>query len=152
MCHCAILSRLCANILSTTMNNAILVEAMRSAAAEAGYTLRCADPDRQTVSSSRFPAALLSPPVVHSARGRRHGRIEYDLSLRLSNPAADLPPAERDDARQKIENDALRLFTALSDCDRIIAVENLTVSQLPLSSSIHGEIAVLAKARVYTYF
>lgn len=134
------------------MNNSSLVEAIRSAAAGAGYNLRCADNDRLSAVSAGFPAALLAPPAVHSARGRRHGRIEYDVTLRLSDLGADLPPEERYTARQKIENDALGIFTALSEAERIIAVENLTVSQLPASSSIHGEIAVLAKARILTFF
>lgn len=141
-----------ANILSTFMNNSILVNAMRSAAAGAGYTLHCADSDRLTAASTRFPAALLSPPAVHSARGRRHGRIEYDLTLRLSDLGADLPPAERYTARQRMEKEALDIFTALTLKERIIAVENLTITHLPLSASIHGEIAVLAKARVVTCF
>lgn len=134
------------------MNNSSLVEAIRSAAGAAGYNLRCADNDRLSAVSAGFPAALLAPPAVHSARGRRHGRIEYDVTLRLSDLGADLPPEERYTARQKIENDALGIFTTLSEAERIIAVENLTVSQLPASSSIHGEIAVLAKARILTFF
>lgn len=134
------------------MNNQILVNALREAASSAGYKLRAADDDRLTPTTAGFPAALLAPPVVHSATGRRHGRIEYDVVLRLSDAGADLPPAERYTCRQDIENDALKIFTSLSENDRIIAVQNLTVAQIPSSSSIHGEIAVVAKARVITYF
>ena len=134
------------------MNNSILVEALRTAAAAEGYSLRCADSDRLSAVTAGFPAALLAPPVVHSARGRRHGRIEYDIVLRLSDLGADIPPEKRYPARQKIENDALAIFTALTENERIIAVENLTISQLPSSASIHGEIAVLAKARIITFF
>ncbi|MCH5330110.1 MAG: hypothetical protein J1E04_04020 [Alistipes sp.] len=134
------------------MNNSALVEALREAASRKGYTLRCADADRLTPASSRFPAALLAPPVVHSARGRRHGRIEYDVTLRLSDLGADLPPEERYRLRQQIENDALEIFTSLSRHQRIIAVENLNITQLPFSASLHGEAAVTAKARVLTFF
>lgn len=134
------------------MNNAILVSALRTAASDAGYRLRCADDDRLSAASAGFPAALLSPPVVHSAKGRRHGRIEYDVTLRLSNLGADLPPEQRYTARQKIENDALDIFVSLSQNPRIIAVDNLTVTPLPLSASLHGEIAAVAKARILTFF
>lgn len=133
------------------MNNSILVNALRDAARDAGYKLRCADAERLTASGV-YPAALLVPPAVHSAKGRRHGRIEYDVTLRLVDTGADLPPEERYPKRQKMENDALAIFTSLSQSERVIAVENLTVSQLPASASIHGETAVAAKARVITYF
>lgn len=134
------------------MNNSILVNALRSAAADAGYPLRSADDDRLTPASAGLPAALLATPVVHSAKGRRHGRIEYDVTLRLSDNGADLPPQQRYAMREKIENDALAIFTALSENDRIIAVENLSVAPLPLSASIHGEIGAVAKARIITFF
>ena len=134
------------------MNNSILVAALRSAAADAGYTLHSADNDRLTPASTGFPAALLAPPAVHSAKGRRHGRIEYDVVLRLADLGADLPPEERYSRRQRMENDAIDIFTALSCNERIIAVENLSVAQQPSSASIHGELAVTAKARVVTFF
>lgn len=134
------------------MNNAILVNALRRAAAASGYTLRSADEDRLTPAGTGFPAALLAPPVVHTAEGRRHGRIEYDVVLRLSDTGADLPPDKRYERRQKIENDAIAIFASLSEDERIIAVERLTATQLPLSASIHGELAVTAKARVITWF
>lgn len=134
------------------MNNAILVNALRGAASAAGYHLRNADDDRLSAPSAGFPAALLSPPVVRSAKGRRHGRIEYEVTLRLADLGADLPPAKRYPRRQKLENDALAIFTSLSCNERIIAVEDLTVVQQPSAASIHGEIAVVAKARVITFF
>lgn len=134
------------------MNNTILVSAMRSAASAEGYNLRFADNDRLSAPSAGFPAALLSPPVVRTAEGRRHGRIEYELVLRLSDTGADLPPQERYELRQKLENDAIKIFTRLSYSDSVLAVENLTVAQQPMSASLHGELSAVAKARVITYF
>lgn len=134
------------------MNNSILVESLRQAAAAAGYGFRCSDSDRQTPADTGFPAALLAPPTLHSAQGRRHGRLAYDVVLRLSDIAADLPPQQRSAKRQKLEADALEIFTSLSEQPRIIAVENLTVAHQPLAASIHGETAVIAKARIHTFF
>lgn len=134
------------------MNNEILVSALRSAAAAAGYSFRCADEDRLSAASAGLPAALLLPPSVRTAKGRRHGRIEYEVALQLAADGADMPPGKKYGLRQKMEADALEIFTSLSEGERIIAVQNLTVAPVPSSASLGAFVAVTAKARVITFF
>lgn len=63
------------------MNRAQLETALRDIAADAGYTFCAAGDEYASRSVKAYPAAWLSPPVMHSIEGRRHGRISYDVTL-----------------------------------------------------------------------
>lgn len=135
------------------MNNASICRSVREEASALGYDFAMAEEKFSAAAADcRFPFALLAPPEIHDVQGRRHGRIEYDIELRLLDAAADLDAAGRTALRQKMESDALALFVALSQHDRIIAVENLKTAFSHFTATLRGEIMLTATARVVTCF
>lgn len=134
------------------MNNANLVNALREAATARGLSFRTADGDRIATPAPHLPAALLTPPKLNTVDGRRHGRAEYDISLRLLDDAARLPEQQRAECRHRLEKLALEIFAALSDEEFVIAVRKLAIVPRPFSEMGVGEMSAVASARVITCF
>lgn len=134
-----------------TMNNKALCSAIGVEAEALGYSFSI-DEHGFEVAHAPFPFALLAPPRIHEAEGRRHGRITYDVTLKLAEAAADRSPEARRDLRNRLEADAVALFVALSQHERILAVENLTAAVEPYASTNRGDLTLTAKAHVITLF
>ena len=134
------------------MNNAPLATALREAAAKKDYAAIVAEEDRLAALAPRFPAALITPPLLHSIDGRRHGRARYDVLLRLLDDGAKLPQNDRNLRRQQLEADAIAIFTGLSNEEFVISVESLTVNHQPFATTARGDVSVAAKARVLIWF
>ena len=135
------------------MNNSKIVNALQAAATGAGYDFRTGDDERMlTARPPKLPAALLSLPVLNSVEGRRHGRADYDIVLRLLDNAAHLSETDRNALRQRQEAQLLDMLTSLSDTPFVIAVQNITIAPRPFGCEAAGEVSVAAKARVITCF
>lgn len=134
------------------MNRAMLQNALRDLAVAAGYEFHAADDPLASATIGSYPAAWLSPPKLHSVEGRKHGRISYDIVLHLLGSGFRLPPDERNRLWNRMEADALEIFTALSENDRVIAVENLEISPRASALTNHGDISQSISARVVTCF
>ncbi|HIW52342.1 MAG TPA: hypothetical protein H9919_02865 [Candidatus Alistipes excrementipullorum] len=134
------------------MNRAQLETALRDIAADAGYSFRAAGDEYASRSVKAYPAAWLSPPVMHSIEGRRHGRISYDVTLHLLDKGAKLSLEQRNAKWDELESDALAIFTALSEKECVIAVENLEMTPRSSALTNHGVISQTVTARVTTCF
>lgn len=134
------------------MNRALLQNALRDLAVAAGYEFHAADDPLAPATIGSYPAAWLSPPKLYSVEGRKHGRISYDIVLHLLGSGFRLSPDERNRLWNRMEADALEIFTALSENDSVIAVENLEISPRTSAMTNHGDISQSISARVVTCF
>ena len=94
------------------MNRAQLETALRDIAADAGYTFCAAGDEYASRSVKAYPAAWLSPPVMHSIEGRRHGRISYDVTLHLLDKGAKLSNGQRNAKWDELESDMTYTYDA----------------------------------------
>lgn len=134
------------------MNSTHLEGAVRTLAEERGYAFRSGPESDMTHAVGSYPAAWLAPLELREIDGRKHGRIVYDLTLHLMHPGARLSPARRREALAETERQALDIFTALSDDERVIAVTELSLRPRIFALTPHGEIAQTATARIVTWF
>lgn len=134
------------------MNRSSLEKALLRLAAEAGYTPTAGDDGTIQSTVTTYPAARLAPLSVARIEGRRHGRLSYNVTLRLLRLGMKRPPEERAAILARLENDLLDLFGRLSDEPRIIAVEELTLTPAAGTLTTHGELSQTARAQVITYF
>lgn len=134
------------------MNHVQLVNALRDLSVSLGYSFTEGTEERMSQAVRQYPAAWISPPRVLSAEGRRHGRITYGITLHLLDAGAKMTPDARNERFAEMENDALEIFTRLSENGCIIAVEKLTVEPRAASLTSHGEISQTVQARAVTCF
>lgn len=134
------------------MNRKSLVESLKTIATTSGYTFYT-DVDRllpQNVKS--FPALWLSPPEFKSKEGNTHGKITYSLTLHAIDKGAKLSPAEHEGVWARLESDLVDIFTSLSQSEKVIAVERLSVKSNVATLSSQGEISATATAEVVTFY
>lgn len=134
------------------MNRTHLEQAIRTLAAELGYTLLVDSDDRIPQTLASLPAAWLMPLRLKSIEGRRHGRQTYSVELRLLFPALNEEAAQRAERRALAEEQLVDLFTRLSRDSQVVTVQNLTIQPGAGSYTQHGELSQTAKADVVTCF
>lgn len=134
------------------MNRKAIIQSLDTLSTAKGYTFYSgADPLLpQRVKS--YPALWLAPPKFKSMEGRKHGRMTYSLTLRALAHAPKLDPAEHEAAWQSMERDVIEIFSALSELEGIVAVENLSLKSDFATLTSSGELALTATAEVVTYF
>lgn len=134
------------------MNRSYLTSALSDIAESKGYAFRSAPQEYMNSLVSRYPAAFMPYPEFRSIEGRRRGRITYRLTLHLLADGARLSPADRERSLDRLERDMLDIFCSLSSRDRVLSVENLSLSPSALTLTTHGELAMTATADVVSLF
>ena len=117
-------------------------------ASHAGYEFVAADAKTLPSLVRQFPTALLPPPEFRSMSGRSHGTVEYGVTLHLISAAAKDAPAERMAQLDKMERDALTLFSALSELPFVARVENLQLHPAPRPLTNYGDNSLTATATI----
>ncbi len=133
------------------MNCTYLRGAIEEAVSTCGYTLTEGAEHYLPTSICTYPAAHLLPPEFHSIEGRNHGKITYSIELRLFHQGAKLSPSERSERLDAMEVDMVEIFTLLSNYERVLSVEDLTIAPASTVDN-HGAVAMVAKADIVTYF
>ena len=134
------------------MNRNSIIQALDTIAKTKGYTLYTDADSLLPQRLKSFPAIWLSPLKFKSMEGRKHGKITYLLSLKALTQAAKLPPADHEGVWAKMEDDVLEIFSALSQQERVIAIENLSLKSNFATLTSHGELSLEATAEVITFF
>lgn len=130
------------------MNITYLTTAVQRAAQKLGYRFMAGERDYLPARVATLPAAYLLPPEFRSMEGRNGGKITYRLTLCLMAKSWNTPPEERVVQLERLENNALEIFTALSNEGRVLAVEELSFALTPKSLTTRGDIALTATANV----
>lgn len=130
------------------MNITYLTTAVQRAAQKLGYRFMAGERDYLPARVATLPAAYLLPPEFRSMEGRKGGKITYRLTLCLMAKGWNAPPEERVVQLERLENNALEIFTALSNEGRVLAVEELSFALTPNSLTTRGDIALTATANV----
>ena len=133
------------------MNRAQLEAALRTLSQSHGYAF-CRLPSNRLAEVEHLPTVVVEPLTVAQVEGRGHGRITYGVTLHTMSPAAKLSAQKRSEILEKMESDLLEIFTALSENERVVAVENLGITPREYAFTMHGEISQTARAEVVTYF
>ncbi len=134
------------------MNRSYLTSAMRDIAESKGYSFRSAPQEYMNSLVGRYPAAFMPYPEFRDIEGRRRGKITYRLTLHLLEDGARFSPADRERALDRLERSLLDIFCSLSSRERVLSVENLSLSPSALTLTTHGEIAMTAVADVVSLF
>ncbi len=133
------------------MNRAQLEGALRVLSKSLGYSFYSL-PANRLAEVKQFPAVALEPPTVAAVEGRGHGRISYNVTLHILNPAVKLSAQERSNALHKMETDMMDIFASLSENERVIVVDDLGITPREYALTNHGEISQTARAKVVTYY
>ena len=134
------------------MNRAFLCSAIEGLVSARGYNFQLDDDTHYPTSVCRYPAAFMAQPEFLSLEGRHHGRITYKLSLRLAQQGAKLTQTERNALLDRMEQEAMELFVALSKERCVAVVDKLSIVPCTEAVDIHGAVAIEAKAQVTTIF
>ncbi len=134
------------------MNRTYLTSAVQEIAESKGYTFRSAPQEYMNSLINHYPAAFMPYPEFRSMEGRRRGKIVYRMTLHLLTDGARLSPERRENRLEKLERDMLDIFCALSSCERVLSVENLTLLPSALTLTTHGDISMTATADVVSLF
>lgn len=134
------------------MNRSYLTSAVCEIAESKGYLFRSAPQEYMNSLIRSYPAAFLICPEFCSIEGRRRGRITYRLTLHLLADGARLSPDLRAQTLDRLEHDLLDIFCALSTRERVLSVENLSLSPSEMTFTTHGDIAMTATADVVSLF
>ncbi|MDR2912058.1 MAG: hypothetical protein LBV38_01970 [Alistipes sp.] len=95
-----------------------------------------------------YPAAWLLPPEVRRKTGRREGEVTWRLTLHLMS----LPDTQPSSTWQSIEDDALKVATALSDSPEVCSVSAIRCTSSRGSLTVHGETSVTLTCDVTTWY
>lgn len=134
------------------MTIAHLTQAIETLVREKGYKFCSAAADYRPSQIAALPAAFLLPPEFRAIEGRKSGKITYRISLDLLAKGARLAPAERTKVLDKLESDIFAIFGRLSAEQRVVAVEEMTVSPVSKPLTSLGDVAMRAVAEVVTCF
>lgn len=134
------------------MNRAFLCSAIEGLVSARGYNFQLNDDTHYPATVCRYPAAFMAQPEFLSLEGRQHGRITYKLSLKLAQQGAKLSPTERNALLDRMEQEAMELFVALSQERCVAVVDKLSIAPYAEAVDIHGAVAIEAKAQVTTIF
>lgn len=133
------------------MNRTQLESALRNLSQSCGYTFYLLPSDR--IAEVRdFPAVVLEPLTVARVDGRGHGRISYNVTLRVLSLTAKNSAQKQSETMETMERDLLEIFALLSDNKQVIVVEDLGITPAESAYTIHGEISQTARAQVVTHF
>lgn len=133
------------------MNRTQLEGALRILSQSHGYAF-CQLPANRLAEVEHLPTVVAEPLTVARIEGRGHGRITYGVTLHTMSLAAKLSAQERSEILAKMESDLLEIFSALSENERVVVVENLGITPREYAFTMHGEISQTARAEVVTYF
>ena len=134
------------------MNRAFLCSAIEGLASQRGYHFQLNGKGCYPTTISRYPAAFMAQPEFTSMEGRKRGRITYKVTLRLAQQAAKLPPQERNELLDVMEEELIDLFVALSESERVAVVDKLTIAPYSETIDNHGALAIEARAYITTIF
>ena len=134
------------------MNRALLCSAMEGVVSRYGYEFFLNDKSYYPTTVYRYPAAFMSYPEFIAMEGQKHGRITYEISLRLACQGAKLSASERNAILSEMEKTAVDMFVALSKEDHIAVVKDLTISPCAEAIDEHGAITIEATTKVETIF
>lgn len=134
------------------MNRSYLTSAIREIAESKGYLFRSAPQEYMNSLIKSYPAAFLTCPEFRSIEGRRRGKITYRLTLHLLADGARLSPERRAQTLDSLERDLLDIFCSLSTRERVLSVENLSLSPSAMTFTTHGDIAMTATADAVSLF
>ena len=133
------------------MNRTQLESALRNLSQSCGYTFYQL-PAHRIAEVKEFPAAVLEPLTVARVDGRGHGRISYNVTLRVLSLTAKNSAQKQSETMETMERDLLEIFALLSDNKQVIVVEDLGITPAESAYTIHGEISQTARAQVVTHF
>lgn len=125
---------------------------MRKIAESAGCFFRCGPAHEKTAGIRRLPALSMTPPRLRRIEGEHRGRAAYDVEASLLTDSRKSSPEKRREAADAREDLLLDIFTALSRCGRVLAVENLTIENDSAEGLPLGSPAAKAKAEVMIAF
>ena len=133
------------------MNRTQLESALRNLSQSCGYTFYLL-PSNRIAEVRDFPAVVLEPLTVARVDGRGHGRISYNVTLRVLSLTAKNSAQKQSETMETMERDLLEIFALLSDNKQVIVVEDLGITPAESAYTIHGEISQTARAQVVTHF
>jgi hypothetical protein len=134
------------------MNRAILCSAIEEVVSRYGYDFTLNDKSYYPATICRYPAAFMLQPEFLRQEGRKHGRITYNVSLRLARQGAKLTPKERSELLAEMEGQMMEMFISISQTQRVAVVDKLTIKPLSETVDTHGAVAIEAKADIETIF
>ncbi len=134
------------------MNRNYLTSALHEITGSKRYSFCSAPQEYMNSLIGRYPAAFMPYPEFRSIEGRRRGKITYRLTLHLLADGARLSPTDRESVLGRLERDMMDIFCMLSARERVLSVENLSVSPSALTLTTHGDIALTATADVVSLF
>lgn len=134
------------------MNRAFLCSAIEGVVSERGYDFSICEKSYYPTIVCRYPAAFMSQPEFVRQEGRNHGRITYNVSLRLARQGAKLTPKERNALLAEMEEQMTEIFIELSRDKSVAVVDNLTIKPLSEAVDVHGAVSLEANADVETIF
>lgn len=134
------------------MNRNYLTDLIRTIAEEHNYNFVLAHEHAIAGAVRAYPAAWLTPPVMLSKTGRRHGRIRYSVRLRLLAEGLRMPPPQRARTAAAAEQELIEIFTELSTAGKVAVVDELRITMSEFTLTPHGEMAATADAVVETIY
>lgn len=134
------------------MNREIIVSAISQAAESRGYIFHCDNALHLHSKVHTLPAVWLEPPQFVRQQGRHHGTMTYSVKMHALQAGFKLSSEQRHQARVALEEDVLAIFSSLSQNERIIAVEDLSIRISDAALTSCGEVAVTAAAEIVTHF
>ena len=134
------------------MNRETIVNAIEQAATSGGYTFHCDGEQQMPVAVKEYPALWLTPPQFLKIEGRKSGKITYSVKVYAMENGIKFSPTERLNKLNKLEEDVVQMFAAVSQDERVVAVNNLKMSNNSKTDCTHGELVMTATAEVVTFF
>lgn len=134
------------------MNRTNLEGAVEKIVKNHGYSFFTSPDSSITQCVESYPSACLNPLSLREIDSTKHGRAIYDIRLYLMQLGTKLSPYEQRVALSRMETDLITIFMQLSESDRVVAVEDLTIEPCSNSLTPHGDISQRATAQIVTYF
>lgn len=134
------------------MNRETVINAIKQAAATSGYKFHCDDEQQMLVAVKEYPTLWLTPPQFLKIEGRKSGKITYSVKVYGMVDGVRFSPAERLDKLNRLEEDVMQMFAAVSQNEAVVAVNNLKMNQELQSRTRQGELVMTATAEVVTHF
>lgn len=134
------------------MNRQFILDAVEQAATARGYSFHSDSDVGLKLPRSAYPAVWLNPPQFVSKQGRTHGKVTYSLTMHLMGGGVKFNAAQRAQAWEQMEDDALEIFSIVSQGDKVVAVNGLKVRSGDIALASNGEVVTTATAEVVTFY
>lgn len=134
------------------MNRQFILDAVEQAATARGYSFHSDSDVGLKLPRSAYPAVWLNPPQFVSKQGRTHGKVTYSLTMHLMGRGVKLNAAQRAQAWEQMEDDALEIFSIVSQGDKVVAVNGLKIRSGDIALASNGEVVTTATAEVVTFY